>query len=291
MYNNRVLANTYVKCYNKRMKYLKSVLQFFFVLDKGKRLFCFLIVVLPLSFLVSLIFPLDTYTSWIRAFSIPYPTFGALWLSLQPNFHWIVLVVMLIGLIIAFSAYSTLTLRCFRIGHFNMKGFLRSANENFFASFYLLSSIIILYMFWQFVLALLLFLCQKAASVTAIKLFSTIIVLVWSGLFLPLILPMVMWFPLMAINGLPPARAFSRALQKIGNHGRHILFALAFMVAVIFALGLISGIVGNGAFSLTFNSIAFAFGFCYFTVLNMIVYFDIEGLAREDIIRSLYFAR
>ncbi len=291
MDDSRVLANTYAKCYNKRMKYLKSVLQFFFVLDKGKRLFCFLIVVLPLSFLVSLIFPLDTYTSWIRAFSTPYPTFGSLWLSLQPNFHWIVLVVALIGLVIAFSAYSTLTLRCFRVGHFNMKGFFRSANENFFASFYLLISIIVLYMFWQFVLALFLFLCQKATSLTAVKLFSSITVLIWSGVFLPLILPMVMWFPLMAINGLPPARALTRALQKIGHHGRHILVALAFMAVAIFALGLISGVVGNGAFSVTFNSIAFTFGFCYFTVLNMTVYFDIEGLVREDIIRSLYFAR
>ncbi|GEM_PF-6637438 len=291
MEKGTALANTYGKCYNKRMKYCKSVLQFFFILDKGKRLFYFLIIILPLSFLVSMIFPLDTYTSWIASFSTPYPTFGSLWLSLQPSFRWPVLLLALLGLVIAFSAYSTLTLRCFRVGRFTIKGFFRNANENFFASFYLLASIITIYMFWQFVLALLLFLCQQAISLTAVKLFSSITVLIWSGVFLPLILPMVIWFPLMAINGLPPARAFGRALQKIGHHGGRILFALAFMAVVIVGLGIISALVGNGAFSLVFNAIAFTFGFCYFAVLNMAVYFDIEGLVREDITRSLYFSR
>jgi len=273
------------------MKYCKSVLQFFFILDKGKRLFYFLIVVLPLSFLVSAVLPLDTYTRWIASFNNPYPTFGSLWLSLQPTFSWPVLLFALLGLVICFSAYSTLTLRAFRVGRFTIKGFFRNANENFFASFYLIASIIALYLVWQFIIALFLFLCQKAASKLMVKVLSIIVVAIWSGLFLPLLLPLVIWFPLMAINGLPPARAFGRALQKIGHHGGRILFALAFMAVAIVALGIISGLVGNGAFSLIFNAIAFAFGFCYLAVLNMAVFFDIEGLPREDITRSLYFSR
>jgi hypothetical protein len=274
------------------MKYIKSVLQFFFILDKGKRLAHFLIVVLPLSFLVSTFFPLDTYISWIASYSSPYPTFSALWLSLQPStFHWSAFIIAFLALIIVFSAYATLTLKCFRVGRFSIKGFFRSANDNFIAALYLVAGIAVLYLIWQFVLALFLFLCQKAPSIVWVKVFSYISLAVWSGVFLPMLMPPVMWFPLMAINGLSPAQAFGRALQKSAQKGSAIILSLAFMFLVIVAIGVISGLVGNGAFSLIFNAIAFTIGFCYFAVLNMAVYFDIEGITREDVTRSLYFSR
>lgn len=274
------------------MKYIKSVLQFFFVLDKGKRLVFFLPIVVPLSFLVSTFFPIDTYISWISSFSTPYPDFSALWLSLQPAYFRLdIFIIVFISLIIVFSAYATLTFKCFRIGRFSLKGFFRSANDNFIASASLIISIALLYLIWQFVLALFLFLCQKAHTIILAKVCSAIVLAIWSAAFLPLLLPMVMWFPIMAINGLKPAAAFGRALQKIGRHGGGILLSLVFIVVLIVVLSIISGLVGNGAFSTIFNSIAFTISFCYFTVLTMAVYFDIEGIPREDITRSLYFAR
>ena len=274
------------------MKYIKSTLQFLFVLDKGRRFLSLFLMILPTALIVSFVFPLDIYIKWVATYDAHYDTLLALWTSLQPASMTIgTFLLALFAIVISYSAYNTLTLRCFRVGVFTVKGFLRSANENFFPAFYLVASLIIFYVFWQFILVLFLYLLQLSSSIAFIRLMSIILMIIWSVGLVFALLPFVVWLPLMAINGFGPTKAFGLALQKASTRTIPIALSLGFLIAVIIGINFLSGFLAISFLSTIVNTISFAFAFCYVSVLSMIVYFDIEALTREDISRSLYFSR
>lgn len=274
------------------MKYIKSTLQFLFILDKGKRLLYMFLMLVPASIIVSLVFPLDIYIKWIVNYDVPYESFSLLWSSLLPSTLRVDLFILaLLLVVISYSAISTLTLRCFRVGVFNAKGYLRAANDNFFPAFYLISSVIIFYVFWQFVLALFLYLFQTFNSVLLTVIFSSILMIIWAIGLIFLLVPVIVWFPIMAINGVSPFKALGIAIQKVNPKTLSIAFSIAFIIAAIILINILSGFLNFNFVSIIINTLTFSFGFCYIVVLSMIVYFDIEGLSREDISRSLYFSR
>lgn len=276
------------------MKYIYLTLQYLFRIDKGKRFLSLLLFAIPSCLVLAYYFPITGYFEWFMHYTGDYSSYSDLWMSLveRDSLRLGLLFLGYVLLIFSVSAITTLTIRSVRIGKFQIKSPFYLINENFFPSFYLMTFFIVSLVIVQSLVCLFLFLWQTLPGYILGYILSIAIMLI--SLFLATFLysGMCLWLPLMSINGLKPFKALGITFSKTHEQKKHLYIAFLFAIAITLLLGFIAFIFREIWYvKWLINTLNYTMATVYFTVLTILAYFDIEGIAREDLIKRPYLRR
>lgn len=276
------------------MKYFYLTLQYIFKLDRGKRFVFLMLFALPASLTLAHFFPITGYFQWFVNYSADYTTYSTLWLSLmnRSTFQVGLLILGYALLIMAVSAITTIIIRSVRIGKFQVKSLFYLINENFFPAFYLITFFILSLILFQSLVCLFLFLWQILPGVVLGYVLSLLITLIGLILVTWAFSNLVLWLPIMSINGLKPFPAIGTAYSK--NNTTKKNFFVAYILAIVFLLiiGFVSYLFNKIWYiSWIIDALNYAFLTVYFATLSILAYFDIEGITREDLVRKPYLRR
>lgn len=276
------------------MKYIKLTLQYLFQLDKGKRFFTLFLLALPSCFVLAYYFPITAYYDWFVNYAGNFASYGQLWLSLW-NRDTLQIGILILGyclLVLSVASMTTIISRSVRIGKFQLKSLFYLVNENFFPSFYAITFFIIAFLVLQSLLCLFLYLSQTIFNFLVGYISSIFFTLIVLFLGIMIFSTMIIWLPIMSFNGLKPFKALPIAYRKTRFDGKQIFLAYLFMVIIGIFLGALSFVFNNiFILCLLTNTISYTLITVYFITLNIISYFDIECITREDLIKYPYLRR
>lgn len=278
----------------QNMKYIYLTFQYLFKIDKGKRFLSLLFFAIPSCLVLAYYFPITGYFEWFMNYTGDYSSYSALWLSLVERDS-LKLGLLLLGyilLIFSVSAIATLTIRSVRIGKFQIKNPFYLINENFFPSFYLMTFFMISLIIVQSLVCLFLFLWQTLPGYTLGYILSILIMLI-SLFFTTFIYSgMCLWLPLMSINGLRPFKAIGITYSKTHKERKLLFVTYLLAMSVIVLIGFIAYIFRDIWYiKWLINTANYAIATVFFAVLSILSYFEIEGIAREDLIKRPYLRR
>ncbi|MDD4316246.1 MAG: hypothetical protein PHC84_03690 [Clostridia bacterium] len=269
-------------------------MQYLFRLDNGKRFLALFLFALPACLMLAAFFPVTGYFEWLLTYTGAYASYSELWMSLiqRDTLRLGFLFMGYILLVFSVSAITTITIRSMRVGKFQVKSLFYLINENFFPSLALVTAVTVSLLFFQSLICLFLFLWQfipnQAASYILSMVFSLGIVVLMFYIFSILIL----WLPVMSINGLKPFKAMETAASKSHSDKGRIFTAYIIPLGVILVLGILSYLLrAIGILKFIINAVSYTLLTVYFTSVSLLAYFEIEGITREDLVKRPYLRR
>lgn len=276
------------------MKYIYLTLQYLFKLDKGKRFLFLMLFALPPCLALAYFFPITGYFDWFISYTGNYTSYPELWLSLM-NRNSLQIGLLILGyilLVISISAITTIIIRSLRIGKFQVKSLFYLINENFFPALYLITFFIISLILFQSLICLFLFLWQTLPGITLGFILSIAITLIGLVLMTLGYSNMVLWLPIMSINGLRPLPALGTSYSKNNTTKKSVFVAYLLAIVFVLMMGYLSYTFKNAWYlSWIINAISYAFMTIYFSTLSILAFFDIEGITREDLVKRPYLRR
>ncbi len=276
------------------MKYFYLTLQYLFKLDKGKRFLTLFLLALPACLLLAAFFPVTGYFEWLFDYSGAYENYGQLWLSLMQRESFMVglLIIAYLLLVFSISAITTVVTKSIRIGKFQIKSLFYLINENFFPSLSLVTAVIISLLLTHSLICLFLFTWQYLPLAAVGYIMSMLSFLAIFLLLTFVFSKLVLWLPIMSINGLRPFRAMEAAISKIYPKKRNMFVAYLIPVVLLLASGILAYLFRTvGILDYVINVISYTIIFVYFCVLSLLAYFEIEGITREDLAKRPYLRR
>lgn len=276
------------------MKYFYLTMQYLFRLDKGKRFLTLFLFALPSCLMLAVFFPVTGYFEWLFDYSGAYANYGQLWLSLmqRDTFMTGLLIVAYLLLVFSISAITTIVIKSIRIGKFQIKSLFYLINENFFPSLALVTAVIISLLFSHSLICLFLFTWQYIPFAIVSYILSMLSFLLIFFLLTFVCSKLVLWLPIMSINGLSPFRALEAAISKTYPKKRNMFVAYLIPILLLLASGILAYLFRTvGILDFVINVISYTIITVYFCVLSLLAFFEIEGITREDLVKRPYLRR
>lgn len=269
-------------------------MQYLFRLDKGKRFLTLFLFALPACLLLAVFFPVTGYFEWLFDYSGVYTSYGQLWLSLmqRDTFMTGLLIVAYLLLVFSISVITTIVIKSIRIGKFQIKSVFYLINENFFPSLALVTAIILSLLFSHSLICLFLFTWQYIPFETVSYILSMLSFLLIFLLLAFIYSKLVLWLPIMSINGLQPFRAIEAAISKNYPKKRSMFIAYLIPMLLLLFTGILAYLFRTvGIMDVVINVISYTIISVYFCVLSLLAFFEIEGISREDLVKRPYLRR
>lgn len=267
-------------------------LEYVFVKQKGKHFLTFLLFAIMPALVLSYIFPPSHYIAIFANYNTPnFANFGRLWLPLFDHPIWtlVIFVCGLLMLVFAIAAINSIIMRHFRVNDFSLPQLFISTDENFFPSFAIaLTAIILALLLHTFNCLFILLWYSLRSSVLGLTLsITSVLLLLITGLYMWASL--TMWLPIMSFNGIPVFKALQLSFAKSQNYHKK-MFLTNFTIA---SFGLIFTIAAWLCRSITpIRILLDACVYIMYITLSIpatfITYCDVEGIKREDLIQSPY---
>ncbi len=273
------------------MKYIKSVFEYLFLFERGKRFFLTALVILPVAALSGFALPLGDYFSWFINFSGQYENFTALLTSSFSGFNVIIYVGLLILTVLTVAAVASMMNYCLRTGGLRFGNLLRNINDNFFPALYscvIFGGIALLVQFVMTVFLYLVNLIKTAWVVTALGIF---VLLLFLFLLLLIVAAAMISLPISSYYGVGPVRSFGLSIQKTQANFWKIMLALALPILVCAGLGFAIGAIGNFIASVVVSAVIYDFMLTYLITLAILAFYDIEGITRDDTPRAYLYRK
>ncbi len=265
------------------MKYIKLVFEYLFKFGKGKRFLITTLIALPFSVLLAFAVPSDAYFGWFINHTGQYKTFGDLISSQFAGFNVYFFLGAIAVSILTIASITGMMNFCLRTGKFRIGNLYRGINDNFFSAL----KVALFFFVGIFLTSLILmFFLYPIGLITIPWLVTTlsIVLFVLYGLLIAVFLINILLFlPIMTYNGTGFLSTMKMSLEKTQQADfKKLYLAVLFPIFIVFVLGFIGGIVNVRAVGIVLSTIACAFATVYLVTLSMLVYFDVEGLQRED---------
>lgn len=174
--------------------------------------------------------------------------------------------------------------RHMRIGEFNL-GLNRLSsrlNFNFRTAFIFASILFIIFVLDKFLQAAVFLLFSKIFEHTAAFALSIIWYLIMATLELFILAMIILWVPTMLHTGLTSSKAFELAVRQNKDHFFEVVLGLLIPTVPSFLIMVIVAVIGS-SFAPLFDSITIAILMVYYIILMYTLYFDVNGLEREDL--------
>lgn len=174
--------------------------------------------------------------------------------------------------------------RHMRIGEFNL-GLSRLTsrlNFNFRTALIFASILFVIFVMDKFLQAAVFLLLAKLFEHTAAFALSIIWYLVMAILEICVLALIILWVPTMLHTGLTSSKAFELAVRQTKDHFFEVVLALLIPTVPAFIIMVIVSFIGAG-FAPFFDSVTIAISIVYYIILMYTLYFDVNGLEREDL--------
>lgn len=273
------------------MKYIKSVLEYLFVFERGKRFFLTALVILPVAALAGFALPLGDYFAWFIGFNGQYENYTALLKSSFSGFNIIVYLGLLVLIVLTVAAVASMMNYCLRTGGLRFGNLLRNINDNFFPALY--SSVIFggVALLVQFLMTLFLYIVNLIKTAWVVTALGVFVLLLFLFLLLLTVSAAMIALPISSYYGVGPVKSFGLSIQKTQADFWKIMLALSLPLLVCVGLGFALGAIGNFIASVIVSALIYDFMLTYLITLAILVFYDIEGITRDDTPRSYLYRK
>lgn len=272
------------------MKYLKLNLQYLFSYGKGKRFATLFLILLPLSVAAAFAMPTAQFTGWFIEYPGGYRNYLQLVAQMFSGFHWWAMLIFLIVAVATVSVVMSLNNYCLRTGRLSVRYPARLLNDNLIPSFFMVLVAAIVMVLWFALLLLFVFLFHYIKNLILAQVVSILFFLFATFGLSAFFATIVLWLPVMSHNGIRPYKAIGYAVEKIGSVWWKSFFATVPITVMVLAVSVGMWFTGSVAACVAVDIIIYDIVFVYFISLCDIMFFDVEGLPREDMPRG-YSAR
>ena len=271
------------------MRYLKETLDYILVKGKGIRFLSVFIVLLIPSAMIAYGLPAEKF--FANLIHEPnYANFGETWLSFFTSPLTIVSVA--VGLLFAATAFACVIgviITHFRVGTFSLKYVGRSLNDYFVPAIAHSLFFIVDFIVNYTIFALLIFIWHKYANGVTYTVLGFVSGAILLSVFVYILSSLTVWLPTMSIKGDYGLKTFTDSFYKSRSKQKYFLPTHIFITLILLAMGAISHFVhGPWYVSLIIDSIGYAACLTLYIVYCFVVYFNENGLPREDLVGSPY---
>lgn len=273
------------------MKYIKNVLEYLFLFERGKRFFLTALLILPVAALAGFALPLGDYFNWFINFTGQYSDFTSLLTSSFEGFNVIIYICLLILIVLTVAAAVSMMNYCLRTGKLRFGNLLRNINDNFFPALY--SSVIFggIVLLGQFLMTIFLYLVNLISTPWVVTTLGIFVLLLFLFFLLLIVSSAMISMPISSYYGVGPVKAFGLSIQKTQIDFWKIMFALAVPVLVCVGLGFGLGAIDNFITSVVVSALIYDFMLTYLITLSILCFYDVEGITRDDTPRAYLYRK